>query len=227
MSYAPLQPTEKRNAVRQLLRDYAPWHFAGGAAAELNLESRGGYGPAGMAMPGGQFEKEQRAWYRFYFDALEKALTVLEHQDPDARAILDKPYLRDPADADYVRLMEEKAGPARRHERNARAPVPDRYSRIALDWIDLHERAVDLLAGYLVNVDLQYVVFPKARNSKFAEDVQSRNDGFYDLVCVFVAEGMKRNKAIEKAADQSGIGRSRAWVIVDVREKPVETTVAD
>lgn len=228
MSYRPLADVNKRKEVRQLLEDWAPWHYAGGAAAELNLESRGGYGPAAAWFAGSEFEKKHRPRYRHYFDALAKALTILRHMDRDAYAVLYRCYLSDPGDPDLPRRMTKKARPAYRYEANRRAPVPTQAAKNARDFMDVHTRGIDLLAGYLVNVDTSGVVFGVAgRKSQLADDIAERHDTFYDLQTRFVADGMERGKAIETAADQTGLNRSRGYAIMNVRERPVSTELID
>lgn len=207
-----------RNKVRRLLLDYAAWHFGGGAAGEMGVGRSPNSGPGGYRDTGQDFDECDRARLATSYEDFGHALKLLAYEDREARDVLNKPYLTDPADASVVRLMEARALAANKTSR----PTP--RQREAKLWVQAHERAVHLLAYYLDGRPL-WVRWPARDTDATAAASQRRQDDFYDLVCTYRGE-MSRGRAIETAAAEVGYDRSRGYQIVDAREKPASVEIA-
>jgi hypothetical protein len=182
-----------------LLRFYRDWHTAYGGAAELNLESMGQFGPAGMIVAGMAFDKEGWSYLKESFDALERALTRLKEGGPLKNAaylVLLAPYLGDPADPSLVDKWRENPKDCR------------------TEW---HDLAVKELAFYLRNADL-YVPRSSRMQTRKPSSVEQMNNEFYSLYLKLREEGETKRKAIQTAADWCDYGESRAYEIVQVRE---------
>jgi hypothetical protein len=64
-----------------------------------------------------------------------------------------------------------------------------------------------------------YVVWSKRVATREAKQFERVNTRFFGLYKNFrYGDGMRRNKAIEKAAEHCGYGRSRGYEIVGLRE---------
>ena len=191
----------KQREVLQLLKDYRPWHSAFGGSMPLDETGvvDASYGPAGMVLAGAQFDDRDLKLLAQSYEDLENALTVLRadgHQGMTCYLMLLSPYLGDPGDPSIVSAWREKKPGA-------------------AEW---HDLAVEKLAGYLCHKDL-HVVWPKRMTSRQEKQVDRMNDELFGLYKNFrYGDGMSRNKAIEKAAEHCGYGRSRGYEIVEVRE---------
>ena len=193
----------KKREVTQLLKDYRAWHTAYGGAAELNLESMGQYGPAGMIEEGMAFESRRQRMLAETYGLLEYALILLKKDDLSAWISLIEPYLGDPADPSVVDDWRKK--------------TEQGYISAAL-FIERHDRAIVKLAEYLKGHDL-YVAWPKRMSTRQEEQVDRMNDEFFALYQRYHYEDkMSRNKAIETAAEHCGYSRSRAYEIANLRE---------
>jgi hypothetical protein len=195
----------KRREVLQLLRDWRAFHTPFGGAMptdESHLRSAE-YTSGGYIESGDEFHPHDRRRLAESMDYLRHALTLLRIEDFDAWLSLRRPYLSDTADFALVSEWREKA---RRGSEDARGVI------------ELHDRGVGRLAGYLANTSL-YVVFPKRMSSMREKQIERRNDELWSLYKTFrYSDGMSRNKAIEKASEHCGYGRSRGYEIVDGRE---------
>ncbi len=194
----------KRREVLQLLRHYRDWHTAYGGAAELNLESMGQFGPAGMILAGTAFDREGWSLLKESFDALERALTKLKEGGPlktAAYLVLLAPYLGDPGDPSLVDEWRKNPTDCRP------------------EW---HDLAVKELAFYLRNVDL-YVPRTSRMQTRKPATVKQMNDEFYVLYRKLRDDGESKTKAVKTAADWCDYGLTRAWEIVKLREEKVKT----
>lgn len=189
----------KQREVLQLLRYYRDWHTAYGGASELNLESLGQYGPAGMILAGQPFDKENFSYLEESFGALEEALTRLRNGGPLKNAaylVLLAPYLGDPADSSLVDKWRQNPKDCR------------------TEW---HDLAIKELAWYLRNTDL-FVPKTSRMQTRKPSSVKQMNDEFYSLYEKLREEGEKKTKAVETAANWCNYGLTRAWEIVKLRE---------
>ena len=189
----------KKREVLQLLCHYRDWHTAYGGAAELNLESMGQYGPAGMIVAGIAFDGYHLSMLEDSFKALDHALTLLKTGGPLKNAaylVLLAPYLGDPADPSLVNKWRKNSNDCR------------------TEW---HDLAVEELAHYLRKADL-YVPWSSRMQTRKPASVKQMNDEFYALYGKLRDERMGKTKAVETAAEMCGYGLSRAWEIVKLRE---------
>lgn len=220
--------TGKECEVLQLLRYYRDWHTAYGGASELNLESLGQYGPAGMIVAGMLFSRrtnaDRRAWamFRDSFDLLEKALRVLKGEDFGAWMGLLVPYLGDPADIALVDDWREKARDEWKKTKTGWVQTKRGYIS-AQRFLEKHDRAITTLAGYLKDHDL-YVPRPGRMSTRKPETVEQMNDEFYALYEKLRKDGEGKTKAVRTAAEWCGYGERRGWDIVKLRE--METSQA-
>ena len=161
------------------------------------------YGPAGLIEAGQGFDKKHRTRLKKTYRDLDHALRLLKAADHDLWIALHRPYLSDTADPSIVAEWRRKA---------------ERGNEDAKGAVELHDLALRVLAILLHGVDL-YVVFPKRMSTREEKQVDRMNDEFFALYKTFrYGDGMSRNKAIEKAAEHCGYGRSRGYEIVEVRE---------
>ena len=195
----------KQREVLQLLKDYRPWHSAFGGAMPLDETHvvDAAYGPAGMVEAGQAFSKEDRPKLVKSYKKLGHALTMLKQEDFRAWMSLVTPYLGDPGDPSVVAEHRQKANEGLFSARL---------------FVDRHERALRLLAMFLENERL-HVVWPKRMTTREETQVERMNDELFGLYKNFrYGDDISRNKAIEKAAEHCGYGRSRGYEIVDLRE---------
>lgn len=195
----------KKREVLQLLRDYRPWHTPHGGAMPLDETGviDAAYGPAGLIQAGQAFESKHRKLLRETYRDLDHALNILKAADHDLWISLHRPYLSDIGDSSIVAEWRKKA---------------ERGNGEAQGAVELHDLAIRVLAILLYNVDL-FVVFPKRMTSREEKRVERRNDELFALYKTFrYGDGMSRSKAIEKAAEYCGYGRSRGYEIVGLRE---------
>jgi len=189
----------KRREVLQLLRHYRDWYTAYGGARELNLESMGQYGPAGMIVAGTAFRGYHVEMLRESFEALDHALSLLQNAGPLENAaylVLLAPYLGDPADSSLVNEWRK-------------SPNDERPG-----W---HDFGIGRLAYYLRNTDL-YVPWSSRMQTRKPETVKQMNDEFYSLYAKLIKEGETKRKAIQTAAEWCDYSEQRGYEIVRVRE---------
>lgn len=195
----PVSLEGRKREVIQLLKDYGAWHAAYGAAGELNFESRGQYGPAGMIFKGMVFNSRERAWLEESFDLLDKALIVLKHEHFEAWLLLKRPFTGDPGDPSIIDVWREK-NPG------------------LMEW---YHFAITKLAEYLRFQDL-YVAWPKRINSRRPANVKESNDEFYRAYQQLKKDGETNRRAIQIAGEWCKIGEARGYEIVKVRTTGVK-----
>jgi hypothetical protein len=191
----PVSLEGRKREVLQLLRDYRDWHSAYGAAGEMNFESRGQYGPAGMIFKGMAFDAKHRHMLEDSFYLLEQALTLLKYEEMHLWLLLLSPYLGDPGDPSLVDVWRKKKPRLAEH----------------------HDLAITKLAEYLQHQDL-YVAWPDRMKSRRPATVKERNDEFYMAYQQERKEGETKRKAIQIAAEWCGYSEYRGYEIIRVRE---------
>lgn len=77
----------------------------------------------------------------------------------------------------------------------------------------------DRLLAMFLEKERLHIVWPKRMTTREETQVDRMNDELFGLYKNFrYGDGLSRNKAIEKAAEHCGYGRSRGYEIVGIRE---------
>lgn len=235
----------KKREVLQLLKDWRTWHSAFGAAAstdaELNLDAKGSYGPAGMIFTGAEFDKTDRKLLEQSFLALWGSLTRMQRQasvgkhsscgycmpgDRDitgssAYSALIEPYLSDPADFSIVQDLRDRVRKLDKENKQRQRAKPSKPPKVALvsprRFLERHDAAIEWLAKDLQHEEL-HVVWPARMTSQEEKEIDRRNDELYALYARLRDDGKKKTDAVKVAADMTGYSERRAWDIVTGRQ---------
>lgn len=207
-----LSDEAKKREVLQLLRDYRAFYspFGGAAStdAELNLQAKGNYGPAGVIFAGTEFDKSDRMLLRQSFDALRAALARLQKSDFQAWASLVEPYLADPADASLVDEWRRKVDELDKENEIRAKRKPPQQPRVALVvprmFLERHDRALEKLAEDLKHTDL-YAVFARPMSEEEEKAGQDQNAEIAATVERLRATGSSVREALAQAAEMHRI----------------------
>lgn len=201
----------KRREVLQLLREYRAFKTAfGGAMATEDSHLRSAeYASGGLVMEGAYYDRAEVVDLKRSFDDLEAALVRLGTADRQAYYALIPPYLSDPADPSMVDDWRKKTKQIVR----GRLFIV-RHERAVAN----HDVAIELLAMDLSRTEL-YVKWPKRMTSQQADQIEKRNAELYETYQHLREEGRGKTRAVEEAATRCDYSRSRAFVIVGLREE--------
>lgn len=233
--------------VEQLLRDWRTWHTAFGAAAatdaELNLQAKGSYGPAGLIFTGAEFDTTDLKLLARSFRLLRGAmlrlrntLEVGKHSTAaggdtisgfQAFASLFEPYLGDPADPGIVHKWRTDLAELEKENQRRALCNPPQPARVALitprRLLERHDAAIKWLARDLQGQEL-HAIFSRPMSEEEEKAGEDQNAEIYAVFHRFRVSGLTEAAAIAQTAENFHVSRDMVERIVEFRSdvKPDE-----